>query len=306
VKRSLGVEGLKKVLPRGARALLGRTRRKIEKARRESLPKLGEEEFASLLRDELRIAPGDLVLVHSSADGLRVSFPLSRLLGLLREAAGAEGTLVFPTYPRLASYEFLSRGEVFDVRRTPSYMGMLTELARRQRDAVRSLHPTKSVCALGRLAREITAEHHLSPYPFGRTSPYFKIVERGGKSVGLGVSTERMSLIHCVEDALGGEFPVRTSHARLFAARCVDYEGREVTVETYAHDLSKMNHRIPRYVRARVPPEVCRDLKLGGVRFFRADAARLFDVMLADARRGVTVYPRSAYARTPPPSTSSP
>ncbi|HEX8852643.1 MAG TPA: AAC(3) family N-acetyltransferase, partial [Pyrinomonadaceae bacterium] len=159
-----------------------------------------------------------------------------------------------------------------------------------------SLHPTKSVCAVGRLARELTATHHLSPYPYGVGSPYRKLVELGGKSIGLGVTTQRMSLVHCAEDELGEEFPVRTYHPQLFAARCIDYAGAIVTVETYAHDLSLMNHRIPRFVRRHLSADACRDLKINGMSFFRADAARLFDEMVKRAREGATIYPR-AHAR---------
>ncbi|MGZ8889703.1 MAG: AAC(3) family N-acetyltransferase, partial [Halobacteriota archaeon] len=44
---------------------------------------------------------------------------------------------------------------------------------------MRSLHPTKSVCGIGSLADEITATHHLSPYPYDECSPYYKLIEHG-------------------------------------------------------------------------------------------------------------------------------
>ena len=289
----MGLDALRKVLPRGAVAAARRARKRFKKARVAARPALSEEDFIEILAGRLGLAEGDTVFVHSSLDELHLAFPFGRILPLLKAVVGARGTVLFPTYPGLPSYEFLARGHVFDVRRTPSFMGLLTEYARRQRDAVRSLHPTKSVCALGRLARELTAEHHLSPYPFDRPSPYYKLMECGGKVVGLGVSTRALSFVHCADDALRGEFPVRVYHPRLFAARCVDYEGREVTVETYAHDLSRMSHDIPRFMRAHVPAAACRDLKIKGAPFYRADAARLFGEMTGLARRGVTIYPES-------------
>lgn len=290
----MSVKGLKKVLPARAVALIGRARKKFRKARLNSLPALTEDDFARLLIDDLGLIEGDAVLVHSSIDQLRLAFPFGRMLPLLQTIVGERGTLLFPTYPALPSYEFLARGEVFDVRRTPSFMGILTEYARRQRGAVRSLHPTKSVCAIGRLAHELTSTHALSPYPYDACSPYYKLVEHGGKIVGLGVSTERMASVHCAEDALKKEFPVRTYHDQLFRARCVNNAGETVTIETYAHILGRMNHRIPRYVKAHVPIEVCRDVKIKGMKFFRADAAGLFDVMVRLARGGVTIYPRKS------------
>jgi hypothetical protein len=63
-------------------------------------------------------------------------------------------------------------------------------------------------------------------------------------------------------------------------------------VKTYAHDLSKMKHNIPRYMRTYISPEVCRDLKIQGRKFFVADASSLFEAMLGHAKQGITIYKR--------------
>jgi aminoglycoside 3-N-acetyltransferase len=293
----LSAKGLKKILPRSLASLLRRARQKYGKAKVSSLPALTEDDFTSILVKQLRLIEGDTVFIHSSVDQLNLTFSYGRILPLVRSVIGESGTMLFPTYPKLGSYEFLSRGETFDVRRTPSFMGILTEFARRQRDAVRSLHPVKSVAAIGRLARELTATHQQSPYPFDICSPYRKIIEHGGKIVGFGVSTARMSFVHCADDALKDDFPVRPYHEQLFAARCINYDGDTEIVETFAHDLSKMNHDIPRYVRRHISGAACTDLSIGGMKFYRADAGRLFDEMVRLAREGVTIYPRSAYPK---------
>lgn len=295
--RKLSAKGLKKILPRSLASLLRRARQKYGKAKVSSLPALTEDDFTSILVKQLRLIEGDTVFIHSSVDQLNLTFSYGRILPLVRSVIGESGTMLFPTYPKLGSYEFLSRGETFDVRRTPSFMGILTEFARRQRDAVRSLHPVKSVAAIGRLARELTATHQQSPYPFDICSPYRKIIEHGGKIVGFGVSTARMSFVHCADDALKDDFPVRPYHEQLFAARCINYDGDTEIVETFAHDLSKMNHDIPRYVRRHISGAACTDLSIGGMKFYRADAGRLFDEMVRLAREGVTIYPRSAYPK---------
>ncbi|HEX8138287.1 MAG TPA: AAC(3) family N-acetyltransferase [Pyrinomonadaceae bacterium] len=288
----------RRVLPEGAFTSLGRVQKRLKRARLSRLPLLTEEFFGQILVDHLGLAAGDTVFVHSSMDQLNLGFPFYRALALLQQAVGREGTLLFPTYPQLSSYEFLSRGETFDVRRTPSYTGILTEFARRQRGALRSLHPTKSVCATGPGAQELTSAHQLSPYPYDSCSPYYKLTQHRGKIVGLGVSTANLSFVHCVDDALKEDFPVRPYHPALFAAQCINYDGELVRVETYAHDLKKMKHDIPAYMRAHVTAEACRDLKLKGRKFFRADAARLFDEMLRLARAGVTIYPSSVYEKS--------
>jgi aminoglycoside 3-N-acetyltransferase len=191
----------------------------------------------------------------------------------------------------------LLRGNVFDVRRTPSYTGLLTEFARRQRNAVRSLHPTKSVCAIGQHAQEMTATHQNSPYPYDVCSPYYKLVEHEAKIVGIGVWTQFLSFVYCVDDALKDEAPVETYYPQTFAARCINYEGEVEIVETYAHDMRQVIHDIPRYIKTYIPDEICCDLSINGMKFFRADARKLFARMLELARRDITVYPRSVYSK---------
>ncbi|HEV2704571.1 MAG TPA: AAC(3) family N-acetyltransferase [Pyrinomonadaceae bacterium] len=291
----------RKVLPESAVSSLVRAGKRYRQAKIARLPVLNEDDFKSLLTGALGLADGDTVYVHSSVDQLNLGFPFYRVLPLIQNVIGERGTVLFPTYPnrgRMSSHEYLARGEVFDVRRTPSYTGLLTEFARRQRGAVRSLHPTKSVCAIGASAEELTREHHLSPYPYDVRSPYRKLVDFRAKIIGLGVWTTYLSFVYTLDDALKENPPVRTYAPELFAAPCIDREGRRVVVETYAHDMSHVVHDIPRYVRKYIPAEVCRDLTIEGMKFFRAEAAPLFEVMLRLAtREGVTCYPRRLYTR---------
>lgn len=264
---------------------------------RRRMPALSEARLRDLLAGKLQVARGDIVFVHSSLDGMQLDFPWFKVLAILREAVGPRGTLVFPTYPRGLSYEFLSQGNVFDVHSTPSFTGALSELARRVPGAVRSLHPTKSVCAIGPAAEELCATHHQSPYPYDATSPYFKLLRMGGKAIGLGVSTARMSFVHAVDDYFKGSFPVRVYHPRVFQASCIDASGRNLLVETYAHDMNQMRHDVPRFCKRHLPRFVCEDLKIAGARFFRADVGATLQAMVELVPRGITIYPRSVYAR---------
>ena len=137
----------------------------------------------------------------------------------------------------------------------------------------------------------------MSPYPYDQCSPYYKIVEYHGKIIGIGVPTKNLSFVHCVDDALKDDFPVRPYHNQLFAAQCINYDGEVEMVNTYAHDMRKMNHDIPRYMKTYIPPEACADLKINGMKFFRADARKLFDSMLRLAKKNITIYPHSVVIR---------
>jgi len=288
------------VLPGRALAQLRRVKWERERRRVALLSPLTEPDFREILIRDLGLEAGDVVYVHSGMDGLNLAFPFYRILFLIQEVIGPGGTVVFPTYPNhlISSYEYLLQGKVFDVRRTPSYTGILTEFARRQRNAVRSLHPSKSVCAIGPAAKELTATHHLSPYPYDTCSPYYKLIAHRGKIVGLGVSTNYISFGYCVDDALKEKFPVRVYHNQIFDAACITYQGERVVVRTHAHDMSTVMHPdMPRFMRTYVSEKACRDVTIRGMRLFRAYAPTLFEEMMSLAEQDIIAYPRSVYRK---------
>ncbi len=272
----------------------GYERRKLQK-HVQSLPPLSVDDMRTLLRDDMSVSPGDVLFVHSSVDRLNLTFPFFQILGILRDLIGESGTLIFPTYPPLSSYRYLKSGGTFDVRKSPSYTGILSEFARRQRSAIRSLHPTKSVVAIGPQAKELTEGHYLSPYPYHRSSPYYKFVESNGRAIGIGVGTFNLSMVHTVDDIMGSDFPVKPYHPELFSTECVDYDGNQKIVDTYAHDMKKMDFDIPEYMAQHISSELARDIEHQGMRFFTARANPLYDRMTELAQQGTTIYRKRHY-----------
>lgn len=261
--------------------------------KRKRLPSVTEDALKKILVNDLGVEAGDVLFVHSSINNLSLDFPFFRLLNILKEVLGRRGTMLFPTYPKLTSYRYLISEEVFDIRKTPSYTGALTEFARKQRNAIRSLHPTKSVCAIGPHAEFLTESHQNSPYPYDSCSPYYKFKDQhGAKIVGLGVTTHHLSFVHCVEDALKDGFPIQPYHQKLFDAKCVDCAGNPRVVKTFAHDMSKLHHDIPSYMRKHVSKGICKDLTILGRQFFTAKAPELFELMLDLAQNNITIYPK--------------
>ena len=288
----------RRLLPADVVASLVRMKKRMDRARVSRLPILSEGGFESILVNDLGLLSGDVVYVHSSVDQLNLGFPFFRVLPLIQNVIGPDGTILFPTYPNrspVSSYDYLKQGHVFDVRRTPSFTGLLTEFARRQRNAVRSLHPTKSVCAIGPLAQTLTATHQQSPYPYDKCSPYYKLIDYDAKIIGVGVHTTYLTFVYCIDDALKGNSPVLTYYPEIFAAKCINYQGTDEIVETYAHDMRQVVHDIPSFIKRHIPEDICADLTINGMKFFRANARALFETMLNLARQGVTVYPKSVY-----------
>lgn len=291
----------RKVLPADVVNSVVRARKRYRRSRVERLPQLTETEFTAILVDWLGLRSGNVVYVHSSIDRLNLGFPFYRILPLIQNVIGERGTVLFPTYPNrspVSSYEYLRNGNVFDVRRTPSYTGILTEFARRHARAIRSLHPTKSVCAIGPIAEWLTSTHQESPYPYDRPSPYYKLIESEATIAGIGVWTEYLSFVYCIDDAMKANQPVQTYYPEIFRAKCINYRGEEEIVGTYAHDMTRCIHDIPQFMKRHIATDICEDIVVNGMKFFRADARRLFAAMLPLAERGITVYPRSVYSES--------
>lgn len=288
---------LKKILPSKFVQFLKNRRTKRKNEQLKELPLLTISHLEDIIRNELGIRVGDVVLIHSSLGNLNLGCSPFEILNLLIKIVGDEGTILFPTYPKLTSLLFLETNKIFDVNKTPSYMGILSELARRHPKAVRSLHPTKSVVAIGKQAEDLTKNHSESIYPYGVQSPYYKINNYNGKIIGIGVSTKNLSGIHCVDDIMKDEFPVMPYDERVFDSTCIDKNNEKKIVSTYAHELNKMNYDIPKFISKYFDDRICKDIDISGMKFFIADSTRLLEKLLSLAKEGKTIYNKKHYRR---------
>ena len=284
------------LLPPAWQESLRRKYRMFRRRRLAAWPPASEEEFRRIVTDELGVRRGAVVFVHSATDRLNLDFSFFGVLPILQELVGPQGTLLFPcTHVRDRAEDYLRRGEAFDVQSAVTTMGILPEMARRLPAAVRSLHPTNSIVAIGKYARELTETHIRSVYPCGEESPYYKVMQYDGRIVGLGVTTSKLSFVHCVEDVWQDRFPVRTRTPEVFPARVIDRDGAEIIVPTVAQSRvtqALTPRSVPRFIRRYVTPEVCRDLRINGVEYFTADARRLYARMEELASQGITIYGR--------------
>ncbi len=261
-------------------------------------PPLTELEFKEILSQQLGIDEGSVVFVHSSVDNLNISFDTLRLLEIMIETVGESGTLVFPCWHFSSRAEdYLKSGKVFDLRRSPSALGMLSEMARRYPGAYRSLHPTNSIVAIGKQAVEITGEHQLDIYPCGEKSPYYKTMKTGGIIAGIGVNANFMSFVHCPEDVLKQKFPIKTRLDMVFEAKVKKPDGSVEIVKTLAAHPQIKHNDINAFLKKYVSKQICRNITLKGNRFFTADSQKLFDAMLELAEENKTIYTPKAAIR---------
>jgi aminoglycoside 3-N-acetyltransferase len=261
-------------------------------------PKLTENKFREMLTHELGVKEGMTVFIHSAADNLNLAFPFYRILPILQETVGKDGTLAFPCWHfNYRAEEYLRKEEVFDVKRSPTVMGLLPELARRMKGAHRSLHPVNSVVAIGKHAFELTKDHINSVYPDDENSPFYRVLKFDGIIIGLGVSTGHLSFVHCIEDVMKEKFPLKTRTDEVYASLVRDETGNMIEVKTKAAHIQIQHRDIERYMRKHISSDICRDIKMNGTKFFVADARQLFDKMHELASQGITIYTEKAKLR---------
>lgn len=151
------------------------------------------EDFSSL-----GIREGDHLLVHSSLNSVgRFENRAEIIVEVLRNIIGDSGTLLTPSL----SYEYVTKEiPVFNVKETPSCVGGLTEFFRKQKYTRRSIHPTHSVCGVGKNTDNILGDHYKDNTPCGKYSPFRKLKEIGGKILFLGCGTNPNTSMHGIEE----------------------------------------------------------------------------------------------------------
>lgn len=190
----------------------------------------GPPELLQSLR-EVGIQLNDVVLMHSAATGFEgFSGSIPDAIETVQQAVGPGGTLLMPTLSMSGSaIEFAQSGKVFNIRTTPSQVGLLTEVFRRSPDVIRSAHPTHSVAVRGPNTAWWIENHHLSGTPCGVGTPFHRLLERQGKILLAGVGISAMTFYHCIEELLESRLPESPLTSERYVMKCKLETG---TIET--------------------------------------------------------------------------
>lgn len=180
---------------------------------------------------------GDSVLVHSSLSkiGLLEKGP-ETLIDALLAVIGKEGTLLMPAFPAKGrNKDYLTEYPSFDILKTPSSMGVVTEYFRKLPGVKRSFHPTDSVCALGPLAEYYTNSHFGELTPYTINSPFRKLCSKNGKILMLGTTLNgACTNLHTLEDAVNFKYPVYDN--TIFTVEMLDEHGDRSIMKTKVHN----------------------------------------------------------------------
>jgi aminoglycoside 3-N-acetyltransferase len=250
-----------------------------------------------LLSDIARRLPPDfeILMVHSSFDAFLPMYKgaAKEVVNGLIDLCGPERTLVMPAFilgGRNYDTSEYFKSRPFDVRRTPSEAGLITEVFRRTPNVRRSLHPTCSLCALGPLATELTFGHHLCQRGMSPDSPFGVMTRRRTAILGLGVEYYRcLTHAHTAGDQMGDAFPIKFSHSASTEVTLVDYDGSRYQYNLGMPDRTKKLDLT--ILWSLLSKEELVEWRFHGVPMFLVPRAGLLTERLVEAaQRGVTVY----------------
>ena len=186
----------------------------------------------------LGIQSGDVILVHSSLKSLGhiEGGPETVIQGLLR-AIGDDGTLLMPALSYMQNPH-----HIHSTRETPSNVGTIPEYFRKRAGTLRSIHPTHSVCGIGKAVSELFKYHHLDDTPCGTNSPFNRMIDFGAKILMLGCSLRPNTAMHALEEYENPPY--------LFGEDCVyiitDRDGKTYEKKYKHHGFSGWTQRYDR------------------------------------------------------------
>ena len=252
----------------------------------------GKRELLSALRS-MEVVPGDSLMVHSGFDRTKgFTGSPSEFIGVLLEAVGAEGHLLMVSMPYMSSaYEYLQKGKIFDVSKTVSHMGIVSETFRRRPGVLRSLHPTHPILAFGPRADWIVSEHEKCLYPCGVGTPFDKLFQLSGKLLFVDVSFFTMTFFHYLEERVKDRIDFPLFFPEPFEVPFIDRNGNPHMVKTYVYTLEANRRRRPDISKAEMDKRGMIKYRRIGNSFLQLvateDAVQCVDDMAA---RGVFFY----------------
>lgn len=236
-----------------------------------------------------------ILMVHSSINNLMPCYkgsPKVLLDLLLRFAEENNITLVMPTFSFFNSTEETIgyfKNHIFDVKKTISRMGLITELFRRKEGVYRSLHPTHSVSAYGPMASELTKNHHLSDTICGSGTPFEYMANNDTVILGIGTRPFRvLTQLHSAEHIMGKEFPVQIAISNKMEIPCIDSDGKTIPVKVNFED-GKISRK-SRYILKIIRGEGLIEWKYKCANMFISSAKYINEQVKFYANNGITIY----------------
>jgi hypothetical protein len=202
----------------------------------------GRRRFGALC-DQLDVRRNDLVFLHISYSRVAyLELSPEELVEALLDRLGPEGTLAMPSYawhvdkaarPWKGYADYFAQRPPFDVRHTPSNMGVVSEQFRHLPGVHRSASYWWSICAKGPLSGELAGDQARVNLPYGQDSSFGRLARADVKVLGLGVSLNTSSLAPIVDYSLGTRHPHAVFTEAPETGVVIDGDGARIDTRSY-------------------------------------------------------------------------
>jgi len=181
---------------------------------------------------DLGVFPGDVVLMHSSMKSLGTKLTPEDFLHELMDAVTAEGTLLLPAL----TYENVTfKKPFFSVSESEPCVGILPKTFHKMEGVIRSIHPTHSVCAWGKVSKDITVDHINDNSPVGANSPFMQLLKYNGKILFVGDILNSCTFMHGIEEIVKAPYTLNEN--------MTEYTLKDINGNTYKKDYYTHNFR---------------------------------------------------------------
>lgn len=222
----------------------------------------------------LGLNQGDVVMVHSSYSAIGKSDKgPTEVIDALLTVIGKSGTLLMPGFKGGQQYSQAIENKPFEIKETPSELGIISELFRKNYPSKRSLHPTHSVTGLGAKSEALLEGHENCLISTGEKTPFDKLKTYSGKILLLGVDHSSNTFLHHAENTLGAP----TLSKNKFTMKVIDYQDKLLKVDTHPHlpglprGYDRLNNELPDSIQKKG--------KVGKADSFLIDAKLLYDYL---------------------------
>ena len=193
----------------------------------------------------LGLGDGSAVMMHSAFSPLNgFEGDAQHVIDCVLDVIGPRGHLFMVSLPYAgAARAYLGSGQTFDVRRTPSQMGILSESFRRRRDVLRSANPLHPVLAWGPRAEWVVSGHESLSHSCGPGSPFEKMLELETTALFFDVGIEVLTFMHYLEDRFASTAPVPVYTDTPMPVELIDRGGMRRHLDVYPFSREAMAAR---------------------------------------------------------------
>jgi aminoglycoside 3-N-acetyltransferase len=190
--------------------------------------------FDKLVSEFRRIglSNGDVLLVHSSFKSFGgVEGGPQTVIDALMNVLGSEGTLIVPRF----NFDFSTYGTTWDVRSTPSHMGIISEFVRKDPRSKKVFHPIYPFSIIGKYADELIKHRYKGGY--SKDSIFHQLLVYDAKIIQIDKVYKSTTLIHHAEEILKVDY----KYYKNFTGYVIDENGKkyEDTFNLYVRKIDE-------------------------------------------------------------------